>query len=125
VLARYGVRKYVANAKKAEARNSLGQIAKDVATSVEREKGNTAWSRPEACRRSCAYSSTASEHSVQHDVGPVYEKRLGAPPGRRRPGSIASADTVRDERRSHTHRGFLMLAAVVVGIRILGTDAGF
>ena len=40
VLAIYGVRKYVANAKTAEARNSLGQIAKDAATAVEREKGN-------------------------------------------------------------------------------------
>ncbi len=40
VLAIYGVRKYVANAKTAEARNSLGQIAKDAATAVEREKGS-------------------------------------------------------------------------------------
>jgi len=42
VLAIYGVRKYVANAKTAEARNSLGQIAKDAASAVEREKGTTA-----------------------------------------------------------------------------------
>src|SRR5580658_3912577 len=42
VLAIYGVRKYIAHAKTAEARNSLGQIAKDAATAVEREKGNTA-----------------------------------------------------------------------------------
>ena len=42
VLAIYGVRKYVANAKTAEARNSLGQIAKDAATAVEREKGSVA-----------------------------------------------------------------------------------
>jgi len=40
VLAIYGVRKYIANAKSAEARNSLGQIAKDAATAVEREKGS-------------------------------------------------------------------------------------
>src|SRR5580658_2457411 len=40
VLAIYGVRKYVANAKTAEARNSLGQIAKDAAAAVEREKGS-------------------------------------------------------------------------------------
>jgi type IV pilus assembly protein PilA len=39
VLAIYGVRKYIANAKSAEARNSLGQIAKDAAAAVEREKG--------------------------------------------------------------------------------------
>jgi type IV pilus assembly protein PilA len=41
VLAIYGVRKYIANAKTAEARNTLGQIAKDAATAVEREKGST------------------------------------------------------------------------------------
>jgi type IV pilus assembly protein PilA len=39
VLAIYGVRKYIANAKTAEARNSLGQIANDAAAAVEREKG--------------------------------------------------------------------------------------
>ena len=37
VLAIYGVRKYVANAKTAEARNSLGQIGKDSTTAFERE----------------------------------------------------------------------------------------
>ena len=37
VLATYGVRKYLANAKTAEARNSIGQIAKDAATQFERE----------------------------------------------------------------------------------------
>jgi type IV pilus assembly protein PilA len=42
VLAIYGVRKYIANAKSAEARNSLGQIAKDAATAAEREKGTMA-----------------------------------------------------------------------------------
>jgi|HubBroStandDraft_1064217.scaffolds.fasta_scaffold148760_1 type IV pilus assembly protein PilA len=42
VLAIYGVRKYIANAKSAEARNSLGQIAKDSATAAEREKGTVA-----------------------------------------------------------------------------------
>ena len=37
VLAVYGVRKYIANAKTTEARNSLGQIAKDSATAYEKE----------------------------------------------------------------------------------------
>jgi type IV pilus assembly protein PilA len=37
VLAIYGVRKYLANAKTAEARNSLGQIAKDASTQYEKE----------------------------------------------------------------------------------------
>ena len=46
VLAVYGVRKYLANAKTAEARNSLGQLAKDAAAAVEREKGTTAVLQP-------------------------------------------------------------------------------
>jgi len=37
VLAIYGVRKYLANAKTAEARNSLGQMAKDESTAFEKE----------------------------------------------------------------------------------------
>jgi len=36
-LAIYGVRKYIANAKTAEARNSLGQIGKDAQTAYEKE----------------------------------------------------------------------------------------
>jgi type IV pilus assembly protein PilA len=42
VLAIYGVRKYVANAKSAEARNSIGQIAKDASAAVEHVQGTTA-----------------------------------------------------------------------------------
>jgi type IV pilus assembly protein PilA len=41
VLAVYGVRKYVANARTAEARNALGQIATDAAAAVERERSQT------------------------------------------------------------------------------------
>src|ERR1019366_9230456 len=37
VLAIYGVRKYIANAKTADARNSLGQMGKDQATEFEKE----------------------------------------------------------------------------------------
>ncbi|MBX3219988.1 MAG: prepilin-type N-terminal cleavage/methylation domain-containing protein [Labilithrix sp.] len=37
VLAVYGVRKYIANAKTAEAKNALGQIGKDAASALERE----------------------------------------------------------------------------------------
>src|SRR5450432_3350478 len=37
VLAIYGVRKYIANAKTAEARNGLGQMGKDQATEYETE----------------------------------------------------------------------------------------
>lgn len=42
VLAVYGVRKYIANAKTAEAKNSLGQIGKDAVTAFEGEKMATA-----------------------------------------------------------------------------------
>ncbi len=38
VLAVYGVRKYIANAKTAEAKNSLGQIGKDAVVAYEGEK---------------------------------------------------------------------------------------
>jgi len=38
VLAIYGVRKYIANAKTAEARNNLGQISKDASSAFDREK---------------------------------------------------------------------------------------
>jgi type IV pilus assembly protein PilA len=37
VLAVYGVRKYIANAKTAEARNALGQIGKDASSTYEKE----------------------------------------------------------------------------------------
>ena len=37
-LAIYGVRKYMANAKTAEAKNSLGQLAKDASNAFNREK---------------------------------------------------------------------------------------
>jgi type IV pilus assembly protein PilA len=42
VLAVYGVRKYIANAKTAEAKNSLGQIGKDAVTAFEGERMSSA-----------------------------------------------------------------------------------
>ena len=41
VLAIYGVRKYIANSKTTEARNSLGEIKNDAASAFERETGGT------------------------------------------------------------------------------------
>ncbi len=38
VLAIYGVRKYIANAKTAEARNNLGQISKDSSSAFDRDE---------------------------------------------------------------------------------------
>lgn len=42
VLAVYGVRKYIANAKTAEAKNSLGQIGKDAVSAFEGERMSAA-----------------------------------------------------------------------------------
>jgi type IV pilus assembly protein PilA len=42
VLAVYGVRKYIANAKTAEAKNSLGQLGKDAVTAFEGERMSAA-----------------------------------------------------------------------------------
>ena len=42
VLAVYGVRKYIANAKTAEAKNSLGQMGKDAVTAFEGESMSSA-----------------------------------------------------------------------------------
>ena len=42
VLAIYGVRKYIANAKTAEAKNSLGQISKDAVSAFEGERMSAA-----------------------------------------------------------------------------------
>jgi type IV pilus assembly protein PilA len=69
VLAIYGVRKYVANAKTAEARNSLGQIAKDAAAAVEREKGSNslvAFGGTSALMRSFCSSSLMVPATVPH-----------------------------------------------------------
>src|SRR5438552_17943121 len=62
VLAIYGVRKYIANSKTTEARNSLGQIAKDAATAFERERaGNVSISvgAPSGLRRPLCQTTTA------------------------------------------------------------------
>ena len=42
VLAIYGVRKYMANAKTAEARNNIGQLSKDASAAYDRDKVATA-----------------------------------------------------------------------------------
>jgi len=80
VLAIYGVRKYVANAKTAEARNSLGQIIKDQATVYSKDSmagailtpgssslvayqfcGNGASSVPGAAPKATKYQSTQTD----------------------------------------------------------------
>jgi type IV pilus assembly protein PilA len=59
VLAIYGVRKYIANAKRAEARNALGQIAKDAAMAFDREPASGA-----ALHRLCPSASRSVPDSV-------------------------------------------------------------
>ena len=72
VLSVYGVRKYVANAKTAEARNSLGLLATDAAAAYERESmpGKTLAFAATAgvSRRLCPSATTtvpASSGSIQ------------------------------------------------------------
>jgi type IV pilus assembly protein PilA len=62
-LAIYGVRKYIANAKTAEARNSLGQIGKDAQTAYEKETLGSAvmtTATSTAISRSLCASATAT-----------------------------------------------------------------
>jgi type IV pilus assembly protein PilA len=76
VLAVYGVRKYLANAKTAEARNSLGQLAKDAASAVEREKGTAAILAPttvSSIMRSFCDSSTQVPSAVSSVSGQKYQ----------------------------------------------------
>jgi type IV pilus assembly protein PilA len=79
VLAIYGVRKYIANAKTAEARNSLGQIAKDAATAAEREKGTQPILNPgstSALFRSFCTSATAVPTSVTMVQAQKYQSQV-------------------------------------------------
>jgi type IV pilus assembly protein PilA len=69
VLAIYGVRKYIANAKTAEARNALGQIGKDAAAAFERDHALCpSGSRPVPASmnavRGLKYQSAASDWDV-------------------------------------------------------------
>jgi type IV pilus assembly protein PilA len=77
VLSIYGVRKYIANAKTAEARNALGQIARDAATAYERESVSGSTIQHRVCPSASSpvpadrnlvsgkkYQSTAAEWNV-------------------------------------------------------------
>ena len=77
VLGIYGVRKYIANAKTTEARNSLGQMAKDAATAFERETmaGATlsSGSSTAVSRALCASASASVPPSIGHVTGKKYQ----------------------------------------------------
>jgi type IV pilus assembly protein PilA len=64
-LAIYGVRKYIANAKTAEARNALGEIARDAATAYERDHAL------------CASASSPVPSSVSMVRGVKYQSAPG------------------------------------------------
>ena len=72
VLAVYGMRKYIGNAKQAEARNSLGQIAKDAATAYERE--SLASGTPDGLCASASHSVPASASMIR---GMKYQSASG------------------------------------------------
>jgi type IV pilus assembly protein PilA len=72
VLAIYGVRKYLANAKQAEARNSLGQIAKDAATAFERDSRSSG--TPDGL---CASASRSVPASASMISGKKYQSAPG------------------------------------------------
>jgi type IV pilus assembly protein PilA len=73
VLAVYGVRKYIANAKTAEAKNSLGQIGKDSVTAFEGERmSNTVLaegSQTAIIRQMCQTGAQPSVPTAQASIG--------------------------------------------------------
>jgi type IV pilus assembly protein PilA len=79
VLAIYGVRKYLANAKTAEARNSLGQMAKDAATAYEKEsmagavlgQGHTATMSRSLCGSANAAVPPAAPAGAKYQSAPI------------------------------------------------------
>lgn len=77
VLAVYGVRKYIANAKTAEAKNSLGQIGKDAVTAYEGERMNAAvisvGSSTDVIRRTCGNSTNTIPSSDASIKGQKYQ----------------------------------------------------
>lgn len=76
VLAVYGVRKYIANAKTAEAKNSLGQIGKDAVTAFEGERMSAAvlseGSQTDIIRTMC---QTGTVNNIPAAIGAVAGKK--------------------------------------------------
>jgi len=77
VLAVYGVRKYIANAKTAEAKNSLGQIGKDAVTAYEGERMKadilSAGSSSAVVRKICPKASNTIPTSKDSIKGAKYQ----------------------------------------------------
>lgn len=79
VLAVYGVRKYIANAKTAEAKNSLGQIGKDAVTAFEGERMNsdviTTGSSTDIIRKTCGNASAKVPSNPDAVQGKKYQSK--------------------------------------------------
>ena len=78
VVAVYGVRKYIANATTAEARNALGQVSKDASTAYERESMAVAGilapgSASATLRQLCTSASASVQAAVTSVKGAKYE----------------------------------------------------
>jgi type IV pilus assembly protein PilA len=82
VLAIYGVRKYIANSKTAEARNSLGQIGKDAQTAFERESMAAAvlgvGASTAVSRALCATASATVPNAIGSVAGQKYQSNQSA-----------------------------------------------
>src|ERR1019366_7776040 len=82
VLAIYGVRKYIANAKTAEARNSLGQMGKDQSAEFEQESMKGVALAPGAVagnsRSLCASSSASVPAAAASIKGQKYQSSQAA-----------------------------------------------
>jgi type IV pilus assembly protein PilA len=82
VLAVYGVRKYIANAKTAEAKNSVGQIGKDAAVALEREIINPSVLDPGAAaalnRRLCLTAGKTVPDGKAKIAGQKYQSNPAA-----------------------------------------------
>ena len=79
VLAIYGVRKYIANAKTAEAKNSLGQIGKDAVTAFEGERMKSDILAPGGAavvtRKICPNASTPVPATIAGVKGGKYQSK--------------------------------------------------
>jgi len=154
VLAIYGVRKYLANAKTAEARNSLGQIAKDAAAAYERESmtgavlaqgaaaamsrslcGSAAAAVPVAVPAGAKYQSSPADWANPADIGaagvaqkgfPCLKFTMDAPQYYSYNYVLAGAGTAVNDQFTATAQGDLNGDAVLSTFTLLGKiGAGF
>ena len=81
VLAVYGVRKYIANSKTAEARNSLGQISKDAATAYEKESMATSSVLAQGAQSATLRALCTTSTSVPTDPAKIKGAKYQSSPG--------------------------------------------